>query len=167
MTEKYASGRFCSEKCARGFSNYKGRDIEFNNLIDSYEYECPYCGKKLKNSKSLKGHIGASHINEEREKQLNDNVVTSLGVMLNITNKELNDYKRNHKQCEICGKTIEMIQNENNHFRNLCIDHNHTTNEFRGLLCITCNSALGWFEKNEENILKYLQDKGKQYGDII
>ena len=34
--------------------------------------------------------------------------------------------------------------------KRLCVDHNHETNEFRGLLCIACNALLGHFEKNPD-----------------
>lgn len=43
-------------------------------------------------------------------------------------------------RCAICGEL------PSNH---LCIDHDHKTGKVRGLLCISCNVALGWFEKLE------------------
>ncbi len=43
-------------------------------------------------------------------------------------------------KCAICKKTVE----ENK--RNLAVDHNHITGKIRGLLCNTCNSALGMFK---------------------
>lgn len=45
--------------------------------------------------------------------------------------------------CSICGKT-----NENG--KKLCIDHDHKTNEIRGLLCGKCNSALGLFNDDPD-----------------
>ena len=30
----------------------------------------------------------------------------------------------------------------------LCVDHNYETNEIRGLLCSSCNAALGFFNDN-------------------
>jgi hypothetical protein len=41
--------------------------------------------------------------------------------------------------CAICGGI-------NPEGRNLCVDHNHITGKFRGLLCTTCNVALGGFK---------------------
>ena len=163
MTKKYASGRFCSKECARGFSNYKCK----NKIIFENGVTCPYCNKGLKDEFSLKYHLGSKHKLEENERKLNSNVILNNHVKLNITNKELIKYKEEHTYCEICGKSIDTIKNESNRFKSLCIDHNHSTNEFRGLLCLTCNSALGWFEKNELAIINYLAIKGKQYGNII
>ena len=31
----------------------------------------------------------------------------------------------------------------------LCVDHNHTTNRLRALLCRECNLALDWYERNK------------------
>jgi len=43
------------------------------------------------------------------------------------------------------------------------MDHNHTTGEFRGVLCNGCNRALGLFKDNEEVVktaLEYLRENG-------
>lgn len=63
------------------------------------------------------------------------------------------DLKEN--KCEICG--------EKENKKKLCIDHNHETGELRGILCSKCNSALGLFKDNIENLKKaieYLETKG-------
>jgi len=47
--------------------------------------------------------------------------------------------------------------------RNLCIDHDHTTEKFRGLLCNNCNTGLGMFKDSCEclqSAIKYL-DKAR------
>jgi hypothetical protein len=43
--------------------------------------------------------------------------------------------------CAICGKTETDSTG-----RPLSVDHNHRTNEVRGLLCGNCNRALGLFQ---------------------
>ncbi len=56
------------------------------------------------------------------------------------------------KKCEICGDT-----------NNLHYDHNHVTNNFRGVLCAQCNSGLGRFKDNIElfkHATNYLLDRG-------
>lgn len=45
--------------------------------------------------------------------------------------------------------------------RKLCIDHCHSTDLFRGLLCSKCNVGLGYFKDNIEyleNAIEYLQN---------
>lgn len=159
MTEKYASGRFCCKECARGFSNYQGKDIERQNSINRFKYKCEICGNMYKNKLAFSQHLKLSHTEYYK---LVKRVRSNTGL-LDITEDELKQYRKNHIKCEICGKDIEDIKNENNHFNGLCIDHNHTTNEFRGLLCMTCNRSLGWFEKNEQNVISYLNNKGREH----
>lgn len=54
--------------------------------------------------------------------------------------------------CEICGKTLVR----------LVIDHNHKTGKLRGVLCVSCNAALGGFMDDSELLrtaAAYLEDK--------
>lgn len=55
--------------------------------------------------------------------------------------------------CAICK------QSSSNGFR-LAVDHNHTTNENRGLLCHRCNTSLGLLNENIDtliNMIEYLK----------
>ena len=57
-------------------------------------------------------------------------------------------YNQSDRVCEICG------QKETNARRDrLCIDHDHFTGQYRGLLCNRCNRAIGFF-KDDIEILK-------------
>jgi hypothetical protein len=52
--------------------------------------------------------------------------------------------------CAICGEEMD----------NPYVDHCHSTNEVRGLLCNYCNTGLGMFKDNTDNLLsaiKYLE----------
>lgn len=49
--------------------------------------------------------------------------------------------------------------------KRLALDHDHDTGQFRGLLCASCNLALGGFGDNPEllrNALLYLKEWGKE-----
>lgn len=54
--------------------------------------------------------------------------------------------------CELCGSHLQLH-----------IDHNHITNEIRGVLCTNCNRGLGHFKDSPELLKKaaeYLEKKG-------
>lgn len=42
----------------------------------------------------------------------------------------------------------------------LCIDHDHVTNQIRGLVCRTCNLGLGHFKDDPELLLKAVEYLG-------
>ncbi len=58
--------------------------------------------------------------------------------------------------CAICHKPETHRRNSR-----LSIDHNHTTNRIRGLLCSRCNKCIGMLEDNIqylENAIEYLKN---------
>lgn len=57
-------------------------------------------------------------------------------------------------ECEVCGSTTR-----------LCIDHDHITGKFRGVLCQSCNLALGHLHDNPDIIVKLLNYLTKQKSD--
>ena len=65
--------------------------------------------------------------------------------MYGITLEEYEIAMNTSTSCEICGSEDK-----------LCYDHDHNTMEFRGILCMGCNSALGHLGDNREGLLKAL-----------
>lgn len=53
--------------------------------------------------------------------------------------------------CAMCGGPNKLA-------RRLGVDHNHTTGQVRGILCISCNAGLGFFEKMQSQLAKYLEE---------
>ena len=57
-------------------------------------------------------------------------------------------------RCAICGIHQSELK------VSLCVDHNHSTGEIRGLLCKRCNSAIGLFDENSDSLgraIEYLK----------
>lgn len=52
---------------------------------------------------------------------------------------------RQNFACAICLQSLQMD-------RNTHIDHDHVTGKIRGLLCASCNTALGHFADNQTNL---------------
>ena len=136
------------------------------------ELICPYCGKLQKHKNQLAQHKRFCVNNPNKEISLGNkgnmpthtkryykNLLRINGDTLDITREKFERYHEEHKVCEICGKTIEESINWNSKFaaKRLCIDHNHETKQFRGMLCLRCNRQLGWYEKNKENVDAYLR----------
>jgi hypothetical protein len=77
----------------------------------------------------------------------------------NITQNELLKLLKKQKhRCCICNNDIS---------NRYAIDHNHKTNEIRGLLCLNCNSGLGKFKDRIDLLSKavvFLYERGS-YGN--
>lgn len=87
-------------------------------------------------------------INENPEKRKFYVLKSSTGV---TKEQYENMLKKQDCKCAICSKTIE----EN--AKNLAVDHCHDTMIVRGLLCNTCNLAIGYFQDNPDLMEKAIQ----------
>ena len=167
--EKFGSGRFCSRACA----NTRTHSIETKERIrqginKQTICHCQFCEKEFLNLSACRSHerlckqnpnalINPAKLSTKKSPRYVI-VYSPSKVVLDITYNELEQYRLAHPVCEICGKSIEETVKYTGKFaaKKLCIDHDHETSKFRGLLCQVCNRQLGWYEKNKENIKKYL-----------
>ena len=102
---------------------------------------------------------------------------TRMGNVCRPCKKKQQDIANNLKQsnppptsedyvCPICSKNEKTLESrlDSDHRRGRLIwvlDHDHKTGKFRGWLCNTCNSALGWFDDDPIKLrraLAYLID---------
>lgn len=145
-------------------------------------YRCEVCGREFDNKQAYAGHksgysrLGKSRIGIVREpvyckncgKLLNNyrmqycspeckseyHAKTTKYNGIDVTLYEINNYRKEHSVCEICGRPETMKIGGT--LCNLAVDHDHETNKFRGLLCYSCNTKLSWYENWKGNIEHYL-----------
>ena len=68
--------------------------------------------------------------------------------------------------CAICCDPLPDLMVYENRRRGYAIDHNHETGEFRGILCLPCNSMLGMAKDNAsllEKAASYLKARGSYH----
>ena len=151
--------------------NNMGRDtLEQLTLFDNDYLElgsneeklkCKKCGKFKSRSRFKKGYKWKEMI--ER-------------VCLTCTRKKEDDLRRLKKlypypkenyKCPICSRTRKDIKKEGEHggLKNnrevFVLDHDHNTGEFRGHICNTCNSGLGFLNDDLyrlKNAVTYLEN---------
>lgn len=66
--------------------------------------------------------------------------------------------------CAICAKPVVVSGNSLTRADIGCVDHNHITGKVRGILCHSCNRALGLF-KDSISILNSAQQYLEKYND--
>lgn len=178
--------KYCSRSCANShIVTQETKDKISTSLKNSIKFKedqegrfsnqklvkCKFCCKEY-TEYGLKYHMMYCKENPNRynsicnngnkpvyiSKQFTDKVKMRNGDILDITKYELEKYREEHKTCEICGRTIDdcVKWKSKSAPKHLCIDHNHETLKFRGLLCSVCNRQLGWYENNKEKIEQYL-----------
>lgn len=160
MTKWYGSGRFCSQSCANSKDNSGMK----------YTCKCQYCEKQFVKDTAKTRHEKYCVLNPNRpskagqhkyrlDKSIDFYRIGSPQQMLVNTIEDVENYLSEHLTCEICGKAVEetVKWNSKNAPKRLCVDHDHKTMQFRGVLCSVCNRQLGWYEANKEAINKYLE----------
>jgi hypothetical protein len=117
---------------------------------------CSYC-REYKSFNEFKLNKNSGNLNSRCipcQKEYNNHYGKNRGrwIKYGIDESIFNDLliKQDHK-CKICNININKPT--------CTIDHDHNTNEVRGLLCRNCNTALGLFNDNINSLLnaiKYL-----------
>jgi len=92
--------------------------------------------------------------NKERVAQYNSNYKLQYNYGLSIEEYEELLSKQNNK-CAICNTDQKDLK------RKLVVDHCHSSNKIRGLLCSHCNVGIGMLKENQDNLvaaIQYLKD---------
>lgn len=151
IEENYGSGRFCGSKCARSFSTKASR-AEINKKVSK-----TMAGKRVWSDEQLQARRewASKWATIQKNRKLERSVVVH-GDTIDITYGELENYRKTHTVCDMCGTEPNTKRNGMN--KNLVIDHCHKTMKFRGLLCISCNRFLGYYENSKHLAEKYLDN---------
>lgn len=87
-------------------------------------------------------------------------IKTMLKTQYGITEEQYWDmHKEQNGECKICGASPSAGVSKSE--RNLIIDHCHTTNKIRGLLCNQCNIMLGMSKDNRQTLMKAIEYLGE------
>jgi hypothetical protein len=133
---------------------------------DGFTYACKECRNNAyneyykKNPEKQKEKNNSQKSNRKKYYSSVEGIKSSrrshLKRMFNISLEDYNELlERQNFKCVICNGYETSYRNEV-----LSVDHCHNTGKIRGLLCNTCNRALGLFKDNKElltNAIKYLE----------
>lgn len=166
--------KYCSRSCSNSHKpSQKHKEKTRASIKKFYEesaYHCRYCKQACKDDDSLNKHeqsckcnpsVGGHRKPPHTRHYYTRPMILKTGIVLDVSRAFVDKYKKDHPVCEICGRSVEETVKTKSKFspHNLCIDHDHNTMKFRGVLCSLCNRQLGWYEKNKDAINRYL-DKG-------
>lgn len=93
---------------------------------------------------------------------LDRNIKKNRGLSGGIDEYEKIALEQNSK-CAICKQENTSVTNDRTQKRKLAVDHCHKTGKFRGIICVHCNSGLGYFRDNPEYLqsaIEYLKERG-------
>lgn len=140
--EKQCIGCRKVKKIGEFFENHQTRD-----KIDLYCIECRQTPKTKTETDTTR---------EKSEFRISGRTARRIRSYYKINENEYrNLYEQQKGLCAICGRPELKRRNTM-----LCVDHDHTTGKVRGLLCGTCNSAIGYFEDNPDYLrsaISYLE----------
>jgi hypothetical protein len=97
---------------------------------------------------------------EERTRQWHSKRYYYLKYKYGITEQQYDEMlKLQDNKCAICGSSSTKDKKRHR----LMVDHCHTTKKVRGLLCSSCNKAIGLMSDSPKilmSAIKYLKDNG-------
>jgi hypothetical protein len=138
-----------SNKCINvGIAQTLNNFTKNNRKKDGLSTECKECQKEYREThKDGKKEYQKQYHIVNNEKRRNNDYIRRYGISYN--QKEIMAEKQSNL-CAICFKYFSI--------NDLCVDHNHETNQIRELLCKKCNQAFGMLNEDIqtiENMIKY------------
>jgi len=163
-----------TSKYRQQYKEVFGKDLIYDDGFEErngVDFECKYCHTLFANNRALRTHERRCLFNptrvvlqkgtavEHTKSYYTSKAMSDNGDLLNVSHYEIDCYIHDHPTCEICGKEpVEVARKSDGtvEHRRLCVDHDHTTKKFRGVLCSRCNRQLGWYENHLHDANAYL-----------
>lgn len=133
----------CTRCKERKGIEYFGAD---KSKTDGYASHCKQCRNLHEKSKRVAGERKYKYRKRDPAKQREYVIRCRYGLELHELQRMVDNQDN---RCAICSKELTRYH----------IDHDHSTGEVRGLLCASCNSALGKLDDSIEilqNAIDYL-----------
>lgn len=128
--------------------------MPYKDPIKRKEYQALYAKtlERKKKTYDCKMRWAAENRTKDRDSRFRRHIAKAYNLTVDQYNQMLN---AQNGVCDICGN-VETSKAATR----LGVDHNHSTGKVRGLLCTLCNSGLGSYKDNIENMQRaivYLQ----------
>jgi hypothetical protein len=134
------------EKPIEAFTN--NRRTRKGELVLYQRKQCKQC-----RSQQHRARLVARFDTKERQKYHGLTKLKTICRDLHIPLETVFDtLKKQQGRCFICHDPIEFFVSDIK--RRACLDHDHKTNQFRGVLCNWCNAGLGCFDDNVERLAR-------------
>ena len=161
---KHKQGRLGIEATCRNCKQYlKDKRLKESKGLRA----CRKCGINARNKDDLELFVKDSksrfgrynlckkcHASADSNKKANNSLEKRV-KKFGITVDEYNNFiSTQNNCCAICGTNKDDFNGRGNNFH---IDHCHSTNKVRGLLCNNCNTGLGQFKDNVQNLKNAIQ----------
>ncbi len=156
MADKLLCSKCKSKKPINGF------DLDINNV--NRRLRASWCKECKKVKTKLWRDVAHVHRRNyaKRYRKLNPGLTAKYTLGISFEDKKLK-FEEQGKVCGGCGGKNHKTRRNGKLLKGLsawCVDHDHKTGKFRGVLCQDCNSALGRVKdsiKTLERLVAYLK----------
>jgi hypothetical protein len=131
---------------------------------------CPHCKKEKQTVEFWKGQSSCIECCKYKQKNRwnsrtpKKRLEQHLKYKYGVTEEQLVEALNGQDNvCAICKGALPDLMLYENRRRGYAIDHNHETMEFRGVLCLKCNTLLGMAQESKEILeaaIDYLEKNG-------
>jgi len=131
---------------------------------------CPVCDTEKESDQFWKGQYLCIPCQKHKQKNSWESrtpkkrLEQHLKYKYGVTHQQfMSSWEQQKGCCAVCREELPDLMAYENRRRMYAIDHNHETGDFRGILCLNCNTLLGMAKdsvKVLQRAIEYLNDKG-------